>query len=140
MMLEGFYFGNLFVKMNWIYLLFAYILTYLGVSILFRKSDKTFKYWLDLYTNATAFMLIFYKFSIVIFRPTILWDNPLGLLYFTGGKSGIIIGLVIAIVYLIIKTIAYPKRKLLLYIHFIGIITFIVGYFMISFFISHLIG
>ncbi|MCG1020811.1 hypothetical protein [Sutcliffiella horikoshii] len=51
-------------------------------------------------TSGMLLWIVVFKFSIIIFRPSIIWTNPYGLLFFTGGTNGAYLATVGTILFL----------------------------------------
>lgn len=98
--------GPLTIKYNWLFLFISGFITYL---ILNKKlTNPTFKKeFTDVLFNTVFILIIVFKFSIILFRPSLLLDNPLAILYFNGGTKGMIIASIVALSYLFWK-----KKKL----------------------------
>lgn len=91
--------GPLTIKYEWAILFAAALITYavLKKAIHNKAFSKDF---LDTLFNIVFIWIIIYKLSILLFRPTLLLTNPLGLLYFNGGTKGAILALIVCLIYL----------------------------------------
>lgn len=97
--------GPLTIKYEWLILFLAGIMTFILLRILLRQ--QPFKQqFIDALLNGVVIWFLIYKFSILLFRPSLLFENPLGILYFHGGMKGSFLGAFIAFLYLI-----WRKRK-----------------------------
>ncbi|KAB2329749.1 hypothetical protein F7731_21640 [Cytobacillus depressus] len=95
--------GPFLIKYEWILLLMAGLFSYFFMKSK-TKSDRTFQeYFFNTILNAVIFGFLIFKFSTVLFRPSILFDQPLSVLYMSGGIKGILLGLFIAIIYISFK-------------------------------------
>lgn len=54
----------------------------------------------DVLPTAIFIVLVTWKLSVALFHPVMTWQHPSSLLYLTGGLRGMLLGLVIALVYL----------------------------------------
>jgi hypothetical protein len=75
------------------------LLAYLYIAIIHKKKPDSLKVIeQNLLSTALVWILVF-KFSILLFRPSIIWTNPFGLLFFTGGTRGIYLASIIGLLY-----------------------------------------
>jgi hypothetical protein len=77
------------------------------------KSDLS-KPILNDITNVLLGAFLIWKFSVIIFNPVTVLNNPYYILYFTGGERGILLS---AIVVLIILSIQSSKRKITFWVY-----------------------
>ncbi|MBE4908609.1 hypothetical protein IMZ08_11125 [Bacillus luteolus] len=92
--------GPFLIKNLWIVLFIAGLVSYIVMEIRIRKFPDLQPLLLNEIGNGLVICLLLYKFSIVLFRPSILFTNPQGILFFTGGIKGLVLGLLIGILYL----------------------------------------
>ncbi len=92
--------GPFLIKNLWIVLFIAGLFSYIVMEIRIRKFPDLQPLLLNEIGNGLVICLLLYKFSIVLFRPVILFTNPQGILFFTGGTKGLLLGLLIGILYL----------------------------------------
>lgn len=92
--------GPFLIKNLWIVLFIAGLVSYIVMEIRIRKFPDLQPLLLNETGNSLVICLLIYKFSIVLFRPGILFTNPQGILFFTGGTKGLVLGLLIGILYL----------------------------------------
>ncbi|MFE7061748.1 hypothetical protein ACFVAD_06320 [Sutcliffiella sp. NPDC057660] len=89
--------GPLLLKKSILVLLFSLLLAYLYMAIIFRKQPETLRIMKQhLMSGAICWILVF-KFSILLFRPSIIWTNPFGIIFFTGGTKGIYLASIAAL-------------------------------------------
>lgn len=94
--------GPLTIKYEWLLLLFAGFTTYFVLRI--KLKNKSFqKEFIDAAMNVTILSFLIYKFSVILFRPNLLFENPIALLYFDGGRKGLVLALITGTVYLFWK-------------------------------------
>ncbi len=86
--MEAIQIGPLLLKKSYIVLLFSCLLAYLYISMYLRNKPETLKTVENHLTSGMLLWIVVFKFSIIIFRPSIIWTNPYGLLFFTGGTNG----------------------------------------------------
>lgn len=66
-----------------------------------RLRDREESDWIiNSYINALIIGFVVWKFSIILFDPIRTMQNPLSLLYFTGGDKGILLGAALALIYI----------------------------------------
>jgi prolipoprotein diacylglyceryltransferase len=132
--MDSFQLGPLNLKISWLFLLASVYLAYIMIDAMINKDQnikKTIFY--ELLTNSILIIFITFKFSFILFRPSIVWENPLGIIYFTGGNQGLFLGILLSVIYLLIKFKAHQFNewrywKLLIY----GIATFIASYYIVQ--------
>ncbi|WP_223700039.1 hypothetical protein [Sutcliffiella deserti] len=91
--------GPLLLKKSILVLLFSCLLAYLYIAVYYRKRQDTLK-TIEHHLVSTALLwVLVFKFSILLFRPSILWTNPYGLLFFTGGTKGVYLASIMAILF-----------------------------------------
>lgn len=89
--------GPLLIPYQWVYFLLAGITTYITVKITLKENKSFFKMFMDELTNALFLWFLIYKFSNILFRPSILFERPMEILYFTGGSKGLLLGSFVAV-------------------------------------------
>ena len=95
--------GPLLLKKSYLVLLFSCLLAYLYIAIYLRKKPEIVKTVENHITTGLLIWILIFKFSIIIFRPSIIWTNPYGLLFFTGGTRGLYLAVFVTISYLFWK-------------------------------------
>ncbi|CAG9621883.1 hypothetical protein BACCIP111883_02674 [Sutcliffiella rhizosphaerae] len=81
--------GPFLIKKTYLVLIFSSMLSFLYIAILLRKRTKLLHKVEEVLTSGLLIWLLTYKFSIIFFRPSILWTNPYGVLFLTGGTEGV---------------------------------------------------
>lgn len=89
--------GPLLIPYKWIYFVLAGITTYITVKITLKDDKAFFKIFIAELMNSLFIWLLIYKFSILIFRPNILFGRPIEILYFTGGSKGMLLGFIVSV-------------------------------------------
>ncbi|QOR68673.1 hypothetical protein IM538_11445 [Cytobacillus suaedae] len=100
MLYESITIGPFLIKNVWIVIFIAGLISYIVMEIRIRKFPELQPSLLNEMGNGLVICLLIYKFSIVLFRPSILFTNPQGILFFTGGTKGLVLGLLICFLYL----------------------------------------
>ncbi|WP_342515723.1 hypothetical protein [Sutcliffiella sp. FSL R7-0096] len=98
--MEAIQLGPLVLKKSYIVLLFSCLLAYLYISMYLRNKPDMLKTVENHLISGMLFWIVVFKFSIIIFRPSIIWTNPYGLLFFTGGTNGVYLATVGTILFL----------------------------------------
>lgn len=101
--MDAFQLGPLVIKKSYLVLLFSCLLAYLYIAISLRKKPEVVKTVENHLTSGLLIWILIFKFSIIIFRPSIIWTNPYGLLFFTGGTRGFYLAVVVTMVFLFWK-------------------------------------
>ncbi len=94
--------GSVIIRIEWIILAITIIIG-LGTARILLHNHAERKQYLDTSFNAVLIGLLVWKGSIVVFQPFDVFDNPMALLYFTGGVKGVWLGLVSGVAYLFYK-------------------------------------
>ncbi|MGM0835395.1 MAG: hypothetical protein ACQEV7_04510 [Bacillota bacterium] len=89
--------GPLLLKKSILVLLFSFLLAYLYMAIIFKKHPETLRIMEQHLMSAALWWILVFKFSILLFRPSIIWTNPFGILFFTGGTKGMYLASTVAI-------------------------------------------
>ncbi|MEH7346881.1 hypothetical protein V7122_23910 [Bacillus sp. JJ1532] len=124
-------FGPFMLKYEWIIFFLAGMTAYLFMKFM-SKEDRSFQeLFLSSFLNAVLIGFIVYKFSSVIFQPTIIIEEPLSILYSTGGTKGKLLGLLIAVIYFYTKYRkgSWPLKNWFTHIVY-GIVTFFVAFWL----------
>lgn len=101
--MEAIQLGPLLIKKGYLVLLFSCLIAYLYIVIYLRRKPDIIKTVENHLTTGLLMWILIFKFSIIIFRPSILWTNPYGLLFFTGGTRGFYLAVVITVAFLFWK-------------------------------------
>lgn len=108
--------GPFIVPNLWLALLISGLVSYIVMTSLPDKEGLWEKHVGSLLGNSCIVWFLVYKFSLVLFRPSIISTNPKGLLYFTGGPPGMYLGFLITFLYIlfVLKRKAVPLKPALL--------------------------
>ncbi|MBT2689625.1 hypothetical protein J7I93_15645 [Bacillus sp. ISL-47] len=127
----AFLLGPLLIKYEWILIFLAGILTYFVVGQALKKDAEFKKDALNDMVNAIFIGFFTYKFSSVLFQTENIINNPIGLLYFSGGSKGMTLGIILALIYLAwrIKKSNYAVQRWLSGIVY-GTVTFLLSFWL----------
>ncbi|MBM7619123.1 glucan phosphoethanolaminetransferase (alkaline phosphatase superfamily) [Bacillus tianshenii] len=95
--MDAIQFGPLLLKKSILVLLFSLLLAYLYMAIIYKKRPETLKIIEQHLISAALWWILLFKFSILLFRPSIIWTNPFGIIFFTGGTKGIYLASIVAL-------------------------------------------
>lgn len=127
----AFLIGPFLVKYEWVIVLLSGIVSYFIIVQVLRVSGEYKKVFLNVILNSVLIGFFTYKFSSILFQTENILSSPMGFLYFSGGRKGIILGAFFAIFYLVlaIKKYNYPLNT---WIHVIvyGSVTFMLSYWL----------
>ncbi|PWW25768.1 hypothetical protein DFO73_11260 [Cytobacillus oceanisediminis] len=104
--LGAFLLGPLLIKYEWVLIFLAGIISYFVVRQALKKEEDFKKDFLNDIINAVLIGFFTYKFSSVLFQTKNMITNPIGILYFSGGMKGLVLGLILALAY-----VAWRIRK-----------------------------
>lgn len=123
--------GPFLIKNLWIVLFIAGLLSYIVMEIRVRKYPELQTSLLNEVGNGLVICLLIYKFSLVLFRPSILFTNPIGILFFTGGTRGLLLGGASGFLYLVwnVRKKGFKVRNVMDVLTF-GMITMLVTYYL----------
>lgn len=128
--LDAFQIGFLTIQYQWLFVAVAFTVTYFTIEHITRTDQEVQKQVTETVLNNLILWLITYKLSVILFRPSIILDNPLGIIYFWGGLNGQILATLVVLIYFSMKAIKlkFPNPKLLLVTFFV---TFMLTYLLI---------
>ncbi|WP_078380616.1 hypothetical protein [Sutcliffiella halmapala] len=128
--------GPLLLKKSILVLLFSCLIAYLYIAILHKREPDRLKVIEQHLLSVTLLWILVFKFSILVFRPSILWTNPFGLIFFTGGTNGIYLASLLGILYFywkMYKSNIHFKTTTIIVIPSIAII--VLSYFIMMYFL-----
>ncbi|MCK0473139.1 redoxin domain-containing protein [Halalkalibacter sp. APA_J-10(15)] len=96
--------GSLNIPIIWLYMVMALIVANVVMYMFVKYRNYDEKWKIDAIFNALFYSFLTWKFSYVLFYFSYVWDNPLSVLYFDGGRRGIILAVIVSIVYLYIQS------------------------------------
>ena len=128
----AFLLGPFMIKHVYIIILIAAIASYFAMKWTTRK-DKSFQQlFLNTIVNIVFIWFLTYKFSTIIFQPNLLLNNPLSIIYFTGGSKGSIIGIILALIYLFWTVKKKGFSIITWFSSFVyGIVTFFISFWLV---------
>ena len=92
--------GSFPVKMVWLAILGAALIAYGLLALKLRKEpDK--KDLLDVLSNGAVFCWFVWKISYAVLHPILTVKQPFNLLYFNGGETGLVLGIISSLLYLL---------------------------------------
>lgn len=86
---------------------------------------------LNLITNGAIIWIFVWKFSYIIFNTTKAISNPQTILFFTGGKNGMILATFMAVVYLFVKLWNNSNKKVVIDVIIVGSFSFFISFYLI---------
>lgn len=114
MMQDAIVWGSLIIKYNWIAIAFSVLAAYMAVKFWLKDTVDFKKPILEDMTNVFFWAFIIWKFSVIIFNPVSVINNPYYIIYFSGGKRGILLAAIVVLIFLIIQS---GKRKINLWMY-----------------------
>jgi peroxiredoxin len=88
------------IKIVWLAILGSALVAY-GVLAVKLKNEEDKKQLLDVLGNSIVLLWIVWKFSYALLHPLLIIKQPLQLLYFNGGETGVVLGSITAVLYLL---------------------------------------
>ncbi|MNO22597.1 prolipoprotein diacylglyceryl transferase [compost metagenome] len=108
-MQEAIVWGPLIIKYNWIAMAFSAFAAYIAMKYWLKDMSEISKSILEDITNSLLWAFLIWKFSVIIFNPVAVINNPYYILYFSGGERGILLS---AMVVLIFLSMQCKKRRI----------------------------
>lgn len=129
--LGAFLIGPLLVKYEWVLVLLSGIVAYFTIANVLRDQEEYKKIFLNVMLNSMLIGFFTYKFSSILFQTENILSSPIGILYFSGGRKGAILGTLLALIYIVmeIKKYKYPLKKWMYGIVY-GSVTFMLSYWL----------
>ncbi|MDE5413478.1 prolipoprotein diacylglyceryl transferase family protein [Alkalihalobacterium chitinilyticum] len=112
---EFFSLGPIQLPTKWIFIGLGFVAAYVAMKIRLKQSMLKEKLLIDSIFNVVLIGWIVWKLSYVLFHPVYAFTNPLGILYFNGGRKGLILALLVGCIYLYYQSIKH-KLKLTVFI------------------------
>ncbi|NLY79158.1 MAG: hypothetical protein GX072_04450, partial [Lysinibacillus sp.] len=94
--------GNVTVQTEWVAIVIALLLLIAVEKWVVRREST---YFSDIF----FYYILTWKLSYVLFEFSLFVDHPMSLLYFHGGVKGHVLGIIVAILYLLYKS--YRKKE-----------------------------
>lgn len=124
--------GPFTIKNGWIILAFSFLCSYIVMEFIGKYFPDIKARFFGLLLNGIFVFLVIYKFSILVIRPSIIVTNPMGILFFTGGTTGIYMGIALGVIYLFyqVKKNAFNNIHVLI-VMTAGVTTAFISYLML---------
>lgn len=104
---EAWMIGPFLLKEKWVLYAVAGGIAWLVMKLAISRQFFEKEQW-DVLTNALIVFVVIWKLSYGLFHPISAWQHPIGMLYFSGGTWGILLGLIGVLGYVIIR---YYRKK-----------------------------
>ncbi|WP_408891972.1 hypothetical protein [Paenibacillus taichungensis] len=114
MMQEAVVWGPLIIKYNWIAIIFSVLAAHLTMKHWLKGKSDLSKPILNDITNVFFGAFLIWKFSVIIFNPVTVLNNPYYLLYFTGGERGILLSAIVVLIFLFFQS---RKRRITFWVY-----------------------
>ena len=88
-------------------------------------------------TNGVILWIFVWKFSYVIFNSGKAISNPQTILFFTGGKSGVVLATIITMIYLLMKLWDNSNKKAIVDVIIVGSLSFFISFYIILLFFGN---
>ncbi|WP_261134219.1 hypothetical protein [Bacillus sp. Marseille-Q3570] len=95
--------GPLMIKEKWILYVVAALVSYLVVKVLTKVKGIDPRVIESVWNAAMVFLLV-WKGSYAVFHLFQTFQNPIALLYFTGGEKGVVLGFIAVLLYLFLRS------------------------------------
>ncbi|KOY16197.1 hypothetical protein AMS66_12610 [Paenibacillus xylanivorans] len=130
-MQEAIVWGPLIIKYNWIAMAFSALAAYIAMKYWLKGKSDFSKPILNDITNVLLWAFLIWKFSVIIFNPVTVLNNPYYILYFTGGERGILLSAIVVLIFLSIQS---SKRRITFWVYTtvlaVGLLSYIMFYSM----------
>ncbi len=93
-------FGPFMIKLDWVLLAVSGLIGYFVMQRRIKQSCYRDQPILDKFSTGLMIVFFVWKFSPVLFTPSALWENPLGLLTMAGSVTGMWLGIAAALLYI----------------------------------------
>lgn len=105
--------GSIAILLKWVLLAAAVVMGIIIIRIwMFRTLDSRIgKRIFDLLINSLFIGFFAWKGSLLVLEPGLIMRSPMSLLYFTGGRDGLVIAIICAIIYFLIKAVKMDINK-----------------------------
>jgi hypothetical protein len=101
--------GPLIIKYEWIAFAVSALAAYMTMKYWLKGKSDVSKPILEDIGNVFFGAFLIWKFSVIIFNPISVWNNPSYMLYFSGGERGFWLAVIVALIYL---TLLSKKRQI----------------------------
>lgn len=102
------------IKGSLLAVIVAAIAGWIAVKLVCRRLDESAKAIPDLLVSGALIVIVVWKFGFVWESPELIWENPKMLLFMTGSATELLIGCVLALVYVVVASYRRGIRLLML--------------------------
>lgn len=95
--------GPLIMKYEWIAIAFSVLVAYVAMKYWLKNQKEGSKPILEDISNALFWGFLIWKFSVILFNPVSVLNNPYYLLYFSGGERGIWLAAIVVLCFLYLQ-------------------------------------
>ncbi|MGF9909988.1 hypothetical protein [Brevibacillus porteri] len=96
--------GPLIIKYEWIAIALSALTAYIAMKNWGKNQIDVSKPIMEDISNALFWAFLIWKFSVILFNPVSVLNNPYYLLYFTGGERGIWLAAIVVLYFLYIQS------------------------------------
>jgi len=119
MLMDAFRIGVFTIQYQYVLAILSFIITYFIILSILEK-QLFIHFYKKHYWDSVLFFIIVYKISPLFTSPSLILQNPLSVLYFSGSKVGIYLGIAVSFLYIIIlnyriKSISYSHIFILFF-------------------------
>lgn len=130
--------GPFLIKYYYLFIFISGCLAYIMMRYRLRLNLPLREFVLNQLTNGVILWIIIWKFSYAIFNSSKAIANPQTILFFTGGKSGVVAATIITLIYLFVKLWNNNKdKKNILDVIIVGGFSFFISFYLILLFFGH---
>jgi prolipoprotein diacylglyceryltransferase len=112
--------GPFLIKTNWLVTAIAIVAGYWTIKWKLKQTQHDKEVLMDILSNSIILVVVIWKFGPLLTDSGLFFNNPLMILYVTGTATHIWLGLLVSIVYMVIKL----KKKNIAWFAFLDILTF----------------
>ena len=106
--------GSFMIKGSLLAVIVAAIAGWIAVKLVCRRADAIAEVIPDLLVNGALIVIVFWKFGFVWESPELIWENPKMLLFMTGSVAELVIGCLLALIYVVVASYRRGIRLLML--------------------------
>lgn len=100
---DAWFIGPFLIQEKWALYVISIVISYITLRIVLKKKAID-SLMMDMLWNGFFTFLIVWKLSYALFHPISAFQNPISMLYFTGGDKGIILGVIAVPLYFFWKS------------------------------------
>lgn len=106
--------GSFMIQGRLLAVIVAAISGWVAVKLACRSLDSSEKVISDLLVNCALIVIVVWKFGFIWESPALIWENPKMLLFMTGSTTELLIGCLLALLYVVAASVRRGIRLLLL--------------------------